>query len=157
MTSLFTLCAQRRKTKFCLVYFNRVLESRRGGGTLCYVEIVLCTATLMRYTVRCLCIHILLVLACERGLANTMTAQALDILGTDRAVVLVIVDELVVRVGRVASDLNDSVDLVIRAAIGAHHFWKCCKGNLAEIRLEVHKLRHTIYMYISIGLVSPPL
>ena len=100
MTSFFTLCAPRRKTKFCLVYFNRVLESdQEGGRNLCYVEIVICTTTLMKYTVRCLCIHILLVLACERGLANTMTARALDILGTDRAVVLAIVDELVVRVG----------------------------------------------------------
>ena len=39
--------------------------------------------------------------------------RALDILGTDRAVVLAIVDEFVARVGRIVSDPKLEVDFVI--------------------------------------------
>ena len=67
----------------------------------------------------------------------------LDVLRYDNAVIDIVVDELVLRVGAHVSDLDGVVNFVIELAIFAFYRRDLVRRNAAEIGLNVNQPRRT--------------
>ena len=79
-----------------------------------------------------------------RSVYGRPVGQASNILGSDRSIVLPIVDELVFGICRIGRNLYFEFDNVVRAAVCAYYLWECCKGNQAEVRFDLHQLGHAV-------------